>query len=87
MFVGSIVVTHDYSWGPSTVAGALPTGLAMCRKKQSLKFGVGAEKHLFKNTFVGARPCHKHSSLIAAECGAALALLSGIGPSLEILDI
>lgn len=50
------------------ITGAVPTGPALRRKKQSFKFGVGAEKHLFKNTFVGARPCDKHSALIAAEC-------------------
>lgn len=62
------------------ITGALPEP-ALCRKKQSLKFGVGAEKHLFKNTFVGARPCHKHRALIAAEREADFALLSWISLS------
>lgn len=81
------MITHGDHQRLLHITGALPTGPAMCRKKQSLKFGVGAEKHLFKNTFVGARPCHKHRALIAAEREAAFALLSWTGPSLKILDI
>lgn len=57
------------------ITGALPTGPALCRKKNSFKFGVGAEKHLFKNTFVGARPRDEHRGLIAADGKVAFSLL------------
>lgn len=77
------MITHGDHQRLLHITGAVPTGPALCRKKQSFKFGVGAEKHLFKNTFVGARPCDKHRALIAAERRAAFSLLSWISPSLK----
>lgn len=79
------MITHGDHQRLLHITGAVPTGPALCRKKQSFKFGVGAEKHLFKNTFVGARPCDKHRALIAAERRAAFALLSWISPSLKTI--
>lgn len=81
------MITHgDHQRSPH-ITGAMPTRPTIRRKKQSLKFGVGAEKHLFKNTFVGSRPCHKRRILFgqsATEREAALIPSSRISLHLKL---